>query len=421
MFISGESFLHPISEEFAENKEREHDTEFFTLETNIQKSEYSLQFSNYLYLIVSAVSILAYLLLWVANAEMMQGIANGTMAPEAFDRPAFLSWFSYNFMLLSWIPLFGYCRNCRKCSVIEFLQSTWAGSSGLGYMVLCSSGMQLLLLALNILWIIGLDYISVALSNAVYQLQAAVTVGLMVWCLGTKFTYSEAIGIAISLLGVALIVIPPLLDSGDNEEEPSARVLYGIIATLISAIVWAFYQISWKIISIDKPELTKLDGLLDTAATLGVMGLCNLFLGWPVLTILHFIGLEVFELPSRALIPALACNALVEYAFDASLAIAIFFTSPVITAITAPLTIPISLIVDHYLHGSPFQVGNFDWIGLLLVLVGVAGMELKLSLPLLSSKKIEKHDYIEMPEAFASSESGWLDNTLPGNGFKVLQ
>jgi drug/metabolite transporter (DMT)-like permease len=168
----------------------------------------------------------------------------------------------------------------------------------------------------------------------------------MVCCLGTRFTYSEAIGIAVSLLGVALIVVPPFLDTGDDDISPqkvSSKVLNGLSATLISAIVWAFYQVSWKIIAIDKSEQTKLDGLVDTAATLGVMGLCNLFLGWSVLWTLHISGLETFEFPSRSLIPALTCNAFVEYAFDTSLAIAIFFTSPVVTAITAPLTIPISL------------------------------------------------------------------------------
>jgi hypothetical protein len=80
-----------------------------------------------------------------------------------------------------------YCRHWRKCSVREYLQSTWAGSSSsLGYMILWSFGMQLLLLALNILWIIGLDYISVAVSNAVYQLQAAVTVWSAVWVLDSR-------------------------------------------------------------------------------------------------------------------------------------------------------------------------------------------------------------------------------------------
>ena len=334
---------------------------------------------------VPILSVLIYLLLWVANAEMMQGVASGSLAPEPFDRPAFLSWFSYNFMLLSWIPLTWYCRNVINCTIWEYIQTSWAGPSGLRYMLLCSLSMQVMLLALNMLWIVGLGHISVTVSNAVYQLQAAVTLGLSVCFLGneTRFSGAESIGILISLAGVCLIVIPPLLeqsvesDSGGNDKD----VILGLITTLMSAVIWAMYQVAWRFIVKDKPEMSRREGLMDSVATLAVMGLCNVGLGWMVLLVAHVIGVEPFEPPPLYLIPALARNGLVESSFDVSIAVAIFLTSPVITAITAPLTIPIALVWDHFLYGSPFQVGSFDWIGSLLVLVGVVFMELKLSLP----------------------------------------
>jgi drug/metabolite transporter (DMT)-like permease len=350
---------------------------------------------------VRILSVLIYLIFWVSNGERMQGVANGTMAPEPFDRPAFLSWFSYNFMLLSWIPLILYCRFFLHCTVREYFRSSWAGPSGFGYMLGCSYVMQMLLLALNILWIIGLNHISVAVSNAVYQLQAAVTVGLSVWCLGSYFAEAEGIGIVISLVGVVLIVIPPLVEeSQDAADSDNNSILRGIIATLVSAVIWAIYQISWRILSKDKPEMLQLDGLIDTFATLGVMGLCNLLLGWPVLLLVHWAGVERFYLPAWNMMPALTINGLIEYTFDVSLAVAIYLTSPVVTAMTAPLTIPIALVWDHYLHNSPFQVGNYDWIGSLLVLIGVVWMELKIPLTCFIRKPETEHPYNAMSVAF---------------------
>lgn len=352
---------------------------------------------------VRILSVLIYLIFWVANGERMQGVASGTMAPEPFDRPAFLSWFSYCFMLLSWIPLILYCRLFLNCTVKEYLRSSWAGPSGFVYMLTCSYAMQMLLLALNILWIIGLNHISVAVSNAVYQLQAAVTVGLSVWCLGSCFVEAEGIGVVISLVGVVLIVIPPLVEeSQDAAESDNNSILTGIIATLVSAVIWAIYQISWRILSKDKPEMLQIDGLIDTFATLGIMGLCNLFLGWPVLLLVHWAGVEAFDVPSWNMMPALTINGLIEYTFDVSLAVAIYLTSPVVTAMTAPLTIPIALVWDHYLHGSPFQVGNYDWIGSVLVLIGVVWMELKIPLTCLIKKPDPEDPYMAMSEAFTS-------------------
>lgn len=346
---------------------------------------------------IPILSVVLYLMLWVANAEMMQGVASGTMAPEAFDRPAFLSWFSYNFMLLSWIPIVWYCRKVLGCTVDEYLRTSWAGPSGLVYMLSSSFVMQVLLLALNMLWIVGLGHISVTVSNAVYQLQAAVTVGLSVWCLGSRFTEAEGVGIFISLVGVVLIVVPPLVDEAADEADGNNNdVVLGIVATLLSAVIWAVYQIAWRVIAKDKPEMTRVEGLMDTVATLGVMGICNFCLGWPVLLVVHFMGIERFDFPSWNLIPSLTRNGLIEYAFDNSLAVAIFLTSPIVTAMTAPLTIPIALVWDHFLHGSPFQVGDYDWIGSLLVLVGVVWMELKISLSCFTRKPLTENSYNAM-------------------------
>jgi solute carrier family 35 protein F5 len=142
--------------------------------------------------------------------------------------------------------------------------------------------------------------------------------------------------------------------------------------------------------------MTRLEGLMDTVATLGVMGVCNFFLGWPVLLVVHLMGIEPFDFPSWNLIPSLTRNGLIEYAFDNSLAVSIFLTSPIVTAMTAPLTIPIALVWDHFLHGAPFQVGDYDWIGSLLVLVGVVWMELKISLPCFSRKSVTENSYNAM-------------------------
>jgi drug/metabolite transporter (DMT)-like permease len=68
-----------------------------------------------------------------------------------------------------------------------------------------------LLQLLNILFILGLECISVSLSNAIYHLQTIFTVGLSVWIFQDCFSVAEAFGIVLSTVGVAVIAVPPLL------------------------------------------------------------------------------------------------------------------------------------------------------------------------------------------------------------------
>jgi drug/metabolite transporter (DMT)-like permease len=347
--------------------------------------------------LLPALSVAATLISAVANGVMMQGIANGSLqllvAPsdkvEPFDRPGFLSWTAYNCFLLSWIPLAWCCRRYRHCSVYSFLRSTWAPLGRLRFMLAWSCGMQLLLLLLNMAWVVGLTHISVAMSNAIYQLQAIVTIGLSVLCLKSRFVAAEAFGMMLSLLGVAIMVVSPLMVA---EEEGSTSEIssdnkdprIGLLATLLSAFVWGLYQVAWRVISIGKRDLSSLEGLMDTFATLGVMGVVNLLPGWPLLCLLHWTGIETFVLPSWNLLPALIANGLVEYFFDTTCAIAIYLTSPVTTAITAPLTIPMSLVWDSFQqqqNGSSSVTDYIDWIGASLVLAGVVWMELKIGVP----------------------------------------
>ena len=260
----------------------------------------------------------------------------------------------------------------HDCSVREFLRTQWApGSTSMRRMLAWSFVMQLLLLCINILWVLGLTHdVSVSTSNAIYQLQTGVTVGLSVVWLKHRFVMAEALGIVMSMIGVAIIVVPPLLSSDDNDESDNNRDgVIGECATLLSAILWGFYQVTWQVIG--KREASGLEGLMNTLATLGVMGAVNLMIGCPLLFLLHWTGLELFEFPHRSLFSSLVVNGLVEYAFDASCALSIYLTSPVVTAITAPLTIPLSMIWDG-------AVGNLnDWAGSVLVVMGVLWMELR--------------------------------------------
>eukprot|EP00542_Grammatophora_oceanica_P001819 CAMPEP_0194065852 /NCGR_PEP_ID=MMETSP0009_2-20130614/85694_1 /TAXON_ID=210454 /ORGANISM="Grammatophora oceanica, Strain CCMP 410" /LENGTH=450 /DNA_ID=CAMNT_0038718743 /DNA_START=67 /DNA_END=1419 /DNA_ORIENTATION=+ len=363
---------------------------------------------------VLAVSL--YLFTWVANAEFVQGLSTGAFNAPAYDKPTFISWFSYNFLFLgSCIPV-GIYLVVQKMTFGTFVHK-WVGSNGAAgtsiiKVVGAICGMVYVVLILNITWIIGLVHVSVATSNAVYQLQMVATLALSVWILKRPFRcFSlQTLGIAISMFGVALIVVPPLLiddndENGENDDDSSTsssrRPIFGIVVTLTSSILWAFYQISWRLLALSrKPDnintnsttptpTERLEGLMDTLFTVAMIGLCNFLIGWPVLVWMHVTKLEVFEWPSsNQQWLLLMCKGWIEFSFDASIAVAIYMTSPVLTAMTCPLIIPISFLWDQWMWSSSSSAEDDDgstdsnsghgllaWFGAFLVLVGVVVVE----------------------------------------------
>ena len=321
-------------------------------------------------------AIVVYLITWVANCECYQGIANGWIGKDPYDKPAYMTWNAYCFMLISPIFLYPYAKWCKRCSLSHYFFTIWPGKLGFRKAVLASFAMMYTLIILNILWVYGLVNISVATANAVNQTQTGMTVALSVFILGDRFVYSEGLGVLISLFGVFLIVVPPLWNTSD-EEIQQGRKIFGLISSVASSFFWAIYQLSWRVLSEAKnsQDITRLEGLMDTLATLSVMGFCNLFFGWVFVVIFHFTGVETYQYPTEWL--PLTLNGLVEYAFDVSCSFAIFLTSPVVTAMTAPLTIPISFLWDSLMYNEPLNVALMDIYGVLLVLFGVGLVELK--------------------------------------------
>lgn len=359
---------------------------------------------------LQVLSLMLFLITWVANGELLQGISSGSFGDqEAYDKPAFITWFSYNFMTLSLLIVYPYVKYYRKNWTLDhYVRHVWPGKLGLYKAGVACLAISLTLQLLNILLILSLECISVPLSNAVYQMQTLFTVGLSVGLLRDDFVLSEAIGVVISTLGVAFIVIPPLYypvgDPTASEKDstcswPSIPVGSGILSSLGSSAIGSAYLVSWRVFDEQRnvATLSRLEGLVDTQMTLAMIGLSNLILGWPVLLLAHWGELEIFQWPQMVHWKVLLINGLVEYLFDASCAVAIYMTSPVIVAVSSPLTIPLGIIADWLFaaKGLSTSVGSVQnnslnlWFGAFVIWTGIYLLETKPNL-LERSGKIRK-------------------------------
>lgn len=399
--------------------------------------------------VLQLVSLSVFLISSVANSDILQRITTGGRIlgmenHEAYDKPVFITWYSYNYMILSllfvMVPLttnkhhFQHNKNAINqrdtpvglCgSFIHYFLHIWPGKLGLPRAMLSCLVISWLLQFLNVLMIVGLKCISISLSNTLYQLEAGFTLALSVGLLNDPLDKSKVAGIFVSMIGIAWIMAPALFSSADSEIAATSTdhdnmdgqcgsislpLLWGSMVTLLSAAMGAFYLVSWRIfdekrdrsISTSHLASTSLDDLVDNQMTLAMIGVCNLLAGWPLIIFAHMTGLEGFQWPDAATTSGdpigtgwrvMILNAGVEYLFDASCAIAIYVTSPLTVAVVSPLTIPLSMIVEHYsayylmetqdgegfaaTSGFEFSTVVSSVGGTLVILIGVWLMEAK--------------------------------------------
>ena len=66
------------------------------------------------------------------------------------------------------------------------------------------------------------------------------------------FGSRKLLGMIVSLCGVCLVCIPPMLNH--NEESSGEKLLEGVILTFFSAIGWGAYEVAFEFVLRYKPK-----------------------------------------------------------------------------------------------------------------------------------------------------------------------
>ncbi|GMH89934.1 hypothetical protein TrST_g13444 [Triparma strigata] len=335
--------------------------------------------------------VVSYLLVWVSQSEYAQILMSGqNVTGGGYDKPGFICYLNHSILIL-FVPVVWVASKINygsKFNFGDFVQQ-WSGNFSF-----CKAFYELSLLSVGYFvciwtWVVGLTYISVSASNALYQLQCVFTVLFSVWFLGEVLTQNKRVGCVVSFAGIISVVLPPMLmpspDSGEGADddptlpknEPNAALL-GTLFTIASAVLWGAYEVGYMYISdrknigtkITSSDASKFDTVMETMMTLSMIGVGTLIFCIPLLALLHYSGYEPFELPENAeQTTRLFINATLSFAFDLLFALAIFLTSPVVVSISAALVIPLSFLADWFLNDIP--VNMYSLGGSVVVILGL--------------------------------------------------
>ncbi|KAF4987000.1 hypothetical protein FGRMN_10589 [Fusarium graminum] len=211
-----------------------------------------------------------------------------------------------------------------------------------------------------------LEYTSVA---SVTILTSTSSVWTLIFCslFGIeRFSTAKIMGVGASLAGVILISTVDMSGKSDEDRgsfphKSSTQIALGDALALLSAVIYGLY------VTVMKRKVPNEDKV-DMQMFFGLVGVFNVVLLWPLFFILHWTGLEPFELPPNSTIWGIIIfNAISSFISDISWALALLMTTPLVVTVGLSLTIPLSLI-GEILQYSQYSSFTY-WIGAAVVFI----------------------------------------------------
>jgi solute carrier family 35, member F5 len=172
-----------------------------------------------------------------------------------------------------------------------------------------------------------------------------------------------------SFLGVVLVALSDSSQTSSNVvSTPISTYLLGDLLALFSAVFYAFYVILLKV-------RIRSESRIDMKLFFGFVGLFNIISCWPIGVILHFAGVEKFELPStNKAIGAILVNMAITWSSDYLYVLAMLKTTPLVVTIGLSLTIPLAVVGDFFLS-KPTQLQVLAGALLVLISFVVVGVD----------------------------------------------
>ncbi|KAF9134706.1 hypothetical protein BGW39_006129 [Mortierella sp. 14UC] len=216
----------------------------------------------------------------------------------------------------------------------------------------------------------SLAYTTVASSTILASMSGFFTLAIGAILKTESFSTLKLIAVCASVAGVALVSESDRNESPTNDLlDPKAPIapLFGDFLALMSALFYGCYTVLLKV-------KIQSESRVNMPLFFGFVGLFNLVLLWPMFGVLHWTGVEPFELPADTkVVWMIGINAIVgTFVSDYLWLLSMLMTSPLVVTLGLSLTIPLALLGDVVGYGR--VLGAAYWVGAGLVLAGFFGV-----------------------------------------------
>ena len=157
-------------------------------------------------------------------------------------------------------------------------------------------------------WYVAVDLTSASDLTAIYNCSAFFAYAFSIPLLGDKFRWNKVFAVAVAIAGVMVVVYGDSgptkhssksggsVGGGEEPEEASNRTL-GNIVIGIGSVLYGFYEVLYKKLACPPEGVSTGRGIIFANLFASLIGCFTLFVLWIPLPLLHWTGVETFELP----------------------------------------------------------------------------------------------------------------------------
>jgi drug/metabolite transporter (DMT)-like permease len=219
-------------------------------------------------------------------------------------------------------------------------------------------------------WYVAVNMTTPSDLTAIYNCSAFFAYAFSVPLLKEKLRWDKSFAVLVAIIGVLVVAYggkntPASPDAKDPEKEAENRLLGNIIIG-VGSVLYGLYEVLYKRLACP-PEGTSPGRGMIFANTFGsLIGAFTLGVLWIPLPILHYTGLEAFQLPRGEQAWMMMISVIANVTFSGCFLVLISLTSPVLSSVAALLTIFLVAIVDWLLTNEALSPGAI--VGGLLII-----------------------------------------------------
>ena len=250
-------------------------------------------------------------------------------------------------------------------------------------------------------WYIAVNLTSPSDLTAIYNCSAFFAYAFSVPLLNEKLRWDKSLAVLLAIGGVLMIAYgdapvskpvptppsdtaaigapglgfdPEKSTTSSSSSEAENRLLGNLIIG-IGSVLYGLYEVLYKRLACPPSHAghttTAKNGMIFATLIGSLIGLFTLTVLWIPLPLLHWSGLEVFELPKGKAAALLLVSVGANVVFSGSFLVLISLTSPVLSSVAALLTIFLVAFTDWLWTGKPIGFAALVGGGVIVVAFGV--------------------------------------------------
>ncbi|KAH0358459.1 hypothetical protein KCU84_g8115, partial [Aureobasidium melanogenum] len=211
-------------------------------------------------------------------------------------------------------------------------------------------------------WYVAVDLTTASDLTAIYNCSAFFAYAFAIPLLGEHFKWNKVFAVGVAIVGVLVVAYGDVSPSkhgsksgggaggptAPEPEEASNRAL-GNLVIGVGSVLYGFYEVLYKKLACPPEGCSPGRGMIFANTFGSLIGLFTLTVLWIPIPILHFTGIERFELPTGEAAWMLLISVMANATFSGSFLVLISLTSPVLSSVAALLTIFLVAVVDQLL------------------------------------------------------------------------